>query len=203
MITIALPKGRISDDTLKKFEAIFNEEFKFENRKLVLEKGNFRFLSVRNQDVPVYVKYGAADLGIVGNDVLLEKNYDLVKVLDLEIGKCKIAVGVRKGEKIDWSKSQLKVATKHEMIARKYFEQKAVAVDIVKLYGSIELAPIVGLSDCIVDIVETGATMKENGLEVAEVIMESSVFLVANKNSYYKNKKEILELSKSLADTIK
>jgi len=201
MLTIALPKGRIAEQTLEKFEKVFNEKFVFENRKLILEKAGFTFLNVRNQDVPTYVMHGAADLGVVGLDVLEEKEYDLIKLLDLEIGQCKVAIGLKKGDTIDWNKSEITVATKHEKIAKKFFEKKAMAVNIVKLYGSIELAPLVGLSDCIVDIVETGETMKQNGLEVGDTIMHSSVHLIANKNSYYNKKTEILALRESLAST--
>jgi ATP phosphoribosyltransferase len=198
MLTIALPKGRIAQETLEKFEKAFDDKFIFEDRKLILEKGNFRFLNVRNQDVPTYVMHGAADLGVVGLDVLEEKEYDLIKLLNLNLGKCKVAFGLRKGEELDFSKSEIKVATKHEIIAKKYFEQKAMAVEIIKLYGSIELAPIVGLSDCIVDIVETGTTMKQNGLEVGPTIMESSAHLIANKNAFYAKKQAILELKQRL-----
>ena len=201
MITIALPKGRIAEQTLEKFEKAFGEKFIFEDRKLILEKAGFRFLNVRNQDVPTYVMYGAADLGVVGLDVLHEKEYDLITLLDLKIGQCKVAIGLKKGDTIDWNRSEITVATKHEKIAKKFFETKAMAVNIVKLYGSIELAPLVGLSDCIVDIVETGETMKQNGLEVGDTIMHSSVHLIANKNSYYNKKKKILALRESLEST--
>ncbi|ADG92210.1 ATP phosphoribosyltransferase [Arcobacter nitrofigilis DSM 7299] len=194
MLTIALPKGRIAEETLDKFEKAFGEKFIFEKRKLILEKSGFKFLNVRNQDVPTYVMHGAADLGVVGLDVLEEKEYDLIKLLDLQLGKCKVAFGLRKGEKLDFSKSKITVATKHEKIAKRYFEEKAMAVEIIKLYGSIELAPLVNLSDCIVDIVETGETMKQNGLEVGPTIMLSSAHLIANKNSYYAKKDKILEL---------
>lgn len=194
MLTIALPKGRIAQETLEKFEKAFGEKFVFEDRKLILKKGGFCFLNVRNQDVPTYVKYGAADLGVVGLDVLEEKEYDIIKLLDLQLGRCKVAIGLRAGEELDWTKSEIKVATKHVVIAKKYFEKKAMAVDIIKLYGSIELAPLVGLSDCIVDIVETGTTMKQNGLEVGPTIMESSAYLISNKNSYYSKKEQILDL---------
>jgi ATP phosphoribosyltransferase len=201
MLTIALPKGRIAEQTLEKFEKVFNEKFVFEDRKLILKKAGFTFLNVRNQDVPTYVMHGAADLGVVGLDVLEEKEYDLVKLLDLKIGQCKVAIGLRAGDTIDWSKSKITVATKHTTIAKRFFESKAMAVDIVKLYGSIELAPLVGLADCIVDIVETGETMKQNGLEVGDTIMESSVFLISNKNSYYNKKIQILDLREQLART--
>ena len=202
MLTIALPKGRIAEQTLEKFEKAFGEKFVFEDRKLILEKSGFRFLNVRNQDVPTYVMHGAADLGVVGLDVLEEKEYDLIKLLDLHIGKCKVAIGLRAGEELDWTKSEIKVATKHTTIAKKYFEEKAMAVDIIKLYGSIELAPLVGLSDCIVDIVETGLTMKQNGLEVGPTIMTSSAQLIANKNSFYAKKEKILELRERIEATL-
>jgi len=202
MITIALPKGRIAEQTLEKFEKAFGEKFIFEDRKLILQKAGFTFLNVRNQDVPTYVMYGSADLGVVGLDVLHEKEYDLINLLDLQIGKCKVAIGLKKGDKIDWSKSSIKVATKHTAIAKKFFESKAMAVELVKLYGSIELAPLVGLSDCIVDIVETGETMKQNGLEVGDTIMESSVQLICNKNSYYSKKDAILELKQRIEEVI-
>lgn len=202
MLTIALPKGRIAEETLEKFAKAFGEEFIFEDRKLILEKNGFRFLNVRNQDVPTYVMHGAADLGIVGLDVLEEKEYDLIKLLDLKLGKCKVAIGLRAGEQLDWTKSKIKVATKHTTIAKKYFEEKAMAVDIIKLYGSIELAPLVGLSDCIVDIVETGTTMKQNGLEVGPTIMLSSAHLIANKNSFYAKKELILDLRQKLEATL-
>jgi len=201
MLTIALPKGRIAEQTLEKFEKVFNEKFVFEDRKLILKKAGFTFLNVRNQDVPTYVMHGAADLGVVGLDVLEEKEYDLIKLLDLKIGQCKVAIGLKAGDTIDWSKSKITVATKHTTIAKRFFESKAMAVDIVKLYGSIELAPLVGLADCIVDIVETGETMKQNGLEVGDTIMQSSVFLISNKNSYYNQKTEILDLREQLAST--
>ena len=198
MLTIALPKGRIADETLDRFEKAFGEKFVFEDRKLILEKSGFKFLNVRNQDVPTYVMHGAADLGVVGLDVLEEKEYDLIKLLDLKLGRCKVAFGLRDGEKLNFDKSKITIATKHEKIAKKYFEQKAMAVEIIKLYGSIELAPLVGLCDCIVDIVETGETMKQNGLEVGPTIMETTAHLIANKNSFYAKKDLIFDLKDKL-----
>ncbi|MGJ0357143.1 ATP phosphoribosyltransferase [Aliarcobacter cryaerophilus] len=198
MLTIALPKGRIADETLDRFEKAFGEKFVFEDRKLILEKSGFKFLNVRNQDVPTYVMHGAADLGVVGLDVLEEKEYDLIKLLDLKLGRCKVAFGLRAGEKLNFDKSKITIATKHEKIAKKYFEQKAMAVEIIKLYGSIELAPLVGLCDCIVDIVETGETMKQNGLEVGPTIMETTAHLIANKNSFYAKKDLVFDLKDKL-----
>lgn len=194
MLTIALPKGRIAEETLEIFAEIFGGEFKFESRKLILDVGEFRFLNVRNQDVPTYVEHGAADIGVVGLDVITEQELDIVNLMDMNLGKCKVAIGIKNEDELDWSKPDIKVATKMVNITKNYFAQKAVGVRVIKLYGSIELAPLVGLSDAIVDIVETGTTMRENGLKVAEEIMDSSAHLIANKNSYYAKKEEILTL---------
>jgi ATP phosphoribosyltransferase len=202
MLTVALPKGRIAQDTLKIFEELFDKKFIFDDRKLILETEDFRFLLVRSQDVPTYVYNRSADIGVVGLDVLEEKELDLVKLLDLGIGKCKVSIGLKKGDKIDYSKPEIKVATKMVNITKRHFAKKAMAVDIIKLYGSIELAPLVGLADAIVDIVETGATMRQNGLEVVEDIMETSVYLISNKNSFYENKKEILELNEKIKKVV-
>ncbi len=203
MLTIALPKGRIAEETLAIFEKTFDTKFDFEDRKLILEKDGFRFLLVRNQDVPTYVLNQAADLGVVGLDVLTEKEMDLVKLLDLGIGKCRVCIGMKNEDELDYSKPEITVATKMVNITRNYFSSKAVAVKVIKLYGSIELAPIVGLADAIVDIVETGTTMKQNGLKVVEDIMESSAHLIANTNSYITHKEEILTLYKKISDNIK
>ncbi len=202
MLTIALPKGRIAEETLDIFKRTFQTDFDFEDRKLILEKDGFRFLLVRNQDVPTYVLNQAADLGVVGLDVLTEKEMDLVKLLDLGIGKCRVAIGMRNEDELDYSKPEITVATKMVNITRNYFSSKAMAVKIIKLYGSIELAPIVGLSDAIVDIVETGTTMKQNGLKVVEEIMHSSAHLIANQNSYIAHKEAILDLYDKISKTI-
>ena len=203
MLTVALPKGRIAEETLEIFSEIFGGEFKFEGRELIMEVGNFRFLNVRNQDVPTYVEHGSADIGVVGLDVITEKELDIIKLLDMRLGKCKVAIGIKNEDKLDWSKPNIKIATKMVNITQKYFASKAVGVEIIKLYGSIELAPLVGLADAIVDIVETGATMRENGLKVAEDIMDSSAHLIANKNSYYAKKDEILSLYEKINTVVK
>ena len=202
MLTIALPKGRIADETLDIFSEIFETDFKFESRKLIMEKGGFRFLNVRNQDVPTYVEYGSADLGVVGLDVITEKELDIIDMLDMQLGKCKVAIGIKNDDTLDWSRPDIKVATKMVNITRNYFASKAVGVEIIKLYGSIELAPLVGLADAIVDIVETGTTMRENGLKVAEDIMDSSAHLIANKNSFYAKKDAILDLYEKINNVI-
>ena len=199
MITVALPKGRIAEETLDIFEKIFDKKFVFEDRKLILQEEDFTFLLVRNQDVPTYVLHQAADIGVVGLDVLNEKELDLVDLLDLKIGKCKVCVGMKNEDELDLNKPSIKVATKMENIARKYFSSKAMAAEIIKLYGSIELAPLVGMCDAIVDIVETGTTMKQNGLKVVETIMDSSAHLIANKNSFISKKSEILSLYEKIS----
>lgn len=203
MLTVALPKGRIAEETLEIFEKIFDKKFLFDDRKLILEDDNFRFLLVRNQDVPAYVHHQSADIGVVGLDVLEEREEELVHLLDLGIGKCKVCVGMREEDVLDYDLPDIKIATKMENITKRYFSQKAMAVDVIKLYGSIELAPLVGLADAIVDIVETGTTMKQNGLKIVDTIMESSAHLIANKNSYIEKKEEILSLYSMIANEVK
>ena len=194
MLSVALPKGRIAEQTLEIFSKIFGSEFKFEDRKLIMTKGEFKFLMVRNQDIPTYITEGAADIGVVGLDVLEEHRCDVLRLLDLGLGKCRVCIGIRENQELDYTKPELKIATKMPNITKSYFDQKAIAVKIIKLYGSIELAPIVGLSDAIVDIVETGTTMKQNGLKVAQEIMHSSAHLIANKNSFITKRDEIFSL---------
>ncbi len=202
MLTVALPKGRIAQETLEIFETIFGESFTFDDRKLILETENFRFLLVRNQDVATYVYHQAADIGVVGLDTLEEQGLDVIRLLDLRRGVCKVAIGMRVGEKLDLTKAEIKVATKMVNITKRYFAERAISADVIKLYGSIELAPLVGLADMIVDIVETGATMKQNGLEVVEEIMESSTYLIANKNSYFEKKSEVLDIYEKINDIV-
>jgi len=202
MLTVALPKGRIAKETLEIFESIFGETFVFDDRKLILETENFRFLLVRNQDVATYVFHQAADIGVVGLDTLEEQGLDVIRLLDLRRGVCKVAIGMKVGEKLDLTKAEIKVATKMVNITKRYFAERAIAADVIKLYGSIELAPLVGLADMIVDIVETGATMKQNGLEVVEEIMESSTYLIANKNSYFEKKSEVLDIYEKINDVV-
>ena len=193
-MTIALPKGRIAEDVLAIFKKIFNEDFKFENRKLILKKAGFTFLNVRNWDVATYVEKQAADIGVVGLDVITELNSNVLELMDLGLGKCRVSVAGIKGDNSYKNKVELKVASKLANIAKNYFNKKGIPVEVIKLNGSIELAPLVGLSDVIVDIVETGNTLKENGLEEKEVIMHSSARVIANKNSFSTKKREILKI---------
>ncbi len=198
-MTIALPKGRIAKEVLEIFKKIFDDDFEFENRKLILKKRGFTFLNVRNWDVATYVEKQAADIGVVGFDVITELNSDVLEVLDLGLGKCRVSVAGIKGDNSYKDKTEIKVASKLSHIAKNYFSKKGIPAEIIKLNGSIELAPLVGLSDVIVDIVETGNTLKENGLEEKEVIMHSSARVIVNRNSFLTKKSEIL----SLIDKIK
>jgi ATP phosphoribosyltransferase len=203
MITVALPKGRIAEQTLDIFKEIFNEDFQFKGRELILKKAGFTFLNVRNWDVATYVYHQAADIGIVGYDVLRELNLDVLELLDMKLGICKICVGGIKGDDSYKNKTELKVATKLQGIAKEYFSKKGIPAEIIKLNGSIELAPLIGLSDVIVDIVETGTTMKENGLEVKEDVLDYvSARLIANKNSFVAKKPQIIELYERIEEIV-
>ncbi len=189
-ITIALAKGRLAKKTLSIFEeiGITCEEMKDEkSRKLIFvnEELGLRFFLAKANDVPTYVEYGAADIGIVGKDTILEEGRKLYEVLDLGIGKCKMCVcGPEASRELLKHHELIRVATKYPNIAKDYFYNvKHQTVEIIKLNGSIELAPIVGLSEVIVDIVETGATLRENGLTVLEEIVPLSARMVVNQVS--------------------
>ncbi|NPA87232.1 ATP phosphoribosyltransferase [Caminibacter pacificus] len=199
-MTIALPKGRIAEDVLAIFKKIFNEDFEFESRKLILKKAGFTFLNVRNWDVATYVEKQAADIGVVGYDVITELRSDVLELMDLGLGKCRVSVGGIKGDDSYKNKSEIVVASKLANIAKDYFSKQGIPAEVIKLNGSIELAPLVGLSDVIVDIVETGSTLRENGLEEKEVIMHSSARIIANKNSFLTRKKEILSLIEKIKE---
>jgi len=197
-MTIALPKGRIAQEVLDIFKKIFDEDFEFENRKLILKKAGFTFLNVRNWDVATYVEKQAADVGVVGLDVISELNSDVLELLDLGLGKCRVSVAGIKNDDSYKNKTQIKVASKLVNIAKNYFSKKGIPTEIIKLNGSVELAPLVGLSDVIVDIVETGGTLRENGMEEKEIIMHSSARLIANKNSFILKKDKILDLTQKI-----
>ncbi len=187
MITIALPKGRLMDESLSMLLSCGIEVEAPSSRKLFFfdKNGKYKFLIVRAQDVATYVEYAAADLGVVGRDVLVESNSDVFELLDLGIGYCKMVVAGKDRNCLNEKTSTVRVATKFVNTAKDYFLKKGVNAEVIKLYGSIELAPILGLSDCIVDIVSTGRTLKENGLHVIEEIFESTAILISNKISYY------------------
>ena len=198
-INIALPKGRLGEKVYNLLEKIgYGCPAILENsRKLVFEdeKNGVRYFWVKPSDVAIYVETGVADVGVVGKDILLEQNPDVYELLDLGFGKCRMAVAGKKGEILPLDKT-IKVATKFPGIAKKYFSSKSREIDIIKLNGSIELAPILGMSDVIVDIVETGSTLRENDLEVFEEIVNISARFIANKTSF-RFKTEEIELMKS------
>ncbi|MCX7884715.1 MAG: ATP phosphoribosyltransferase [Caloramator sp.] len=195
-LTIAVAKGRIANITIKKLEKnVFNfSDFK-NSRKLIFEDDNskIKIILVKADDVPIYVEYGAADIGIVGKDTLLETDSDVYEILDLGYGKCKFALASLKDFEHKKGK-KLRVATKYPKVAKDYFNNKNEPVEILKLNGSVELAPIAGISDVIVDIVETGTTLKENGLEIIEEICSISARLIANKVSYKIKSDKIYEI---------
>lgn len=191
MINIALPKGRLGEKVYKMLEkaGYACDEFDKDSRKLIFtdEKNGVQYFWVKPSDVPIYVQRGAADVGVAGKDILLEHNADVYEMLDLKIGKCRMAVAAKNGYRDDLSKP-LVVATKFVNIAKEFYAGKNRDIDIIKLSGSIELAPILGLSDVIVDIVETGTTLKENDLGVIETILPISARLIVNKAKYkFKN----------------
>ncbi|MFC6282604.1 MULTISPECIES: ATP phosphoribosyltransferase [Polaromonas] len=191
MITLALSKGRIFDDILPLLRTVGIEvlDDPDKSRKLILDTNqpDVRVVLVRATDVPTYVQYGGADIGVVGKDTLLESgNQGLYQPLDLQIAKCRISVAVREG--FDYTAavkqgSRLTVATKYVAIAREFFASKGVHVDLIKLYGSMELAPLTGLADAIVDLVSTGNTLKANHLVEVERIMDISSHLVVNQTA--------------------
>ncbi|MEF9935356.1 ATP phosphoribosyltransferase [Clostridium sp.] len=203
-INIALGKGRIAKKSIELLEkiGITFDDYSDDSRKLIFEnhRDKVRLVFVKASDVPVYVERGAADIGVVGRDTLLEENRDLYELLDLNFGVCKFSVAAIKGKEIVRS-GKLKVATKYPQVAKMHYSKKGEDIDIIKLNGSVELAPLVGLSDVIVDIVETGTTLKENGLEVIEDICTVSARMVVNKASFkVKNEKieEIIEKTRSI-----
>lgn len=190
-VNIALPKGRLGEKVLNMLDkAGFScPETKENDRRLIFEseQSGIRYFWVKPSDVAIYVARGAADIGIAGKDILLEYSPDVYELLDLHIGKCRMAVAAKKGFR-DKTDTTLRVATKFPNIAREYYEKKGRDIDIIKLNGSIELAPILDLSDVIVDIVETGTTLKENDLEPTETVVPISARLICNKASFkFKN----------------
>lgn len=205
MLNVALPKGRLGDKVYKMLEAIGYEceDILGDTRKLIFvnEKNGVKYFLVKPSDVAKYVEYGAADIGVVGKDILLEDNADVYELLDLKIGKCRVAVAAKCGFQEDMNRP-LRVATKFVNIAKSYYASKNREIEVIKLSGSIELAPILDLSDVIVDIVETGTTLRENNLEVIEEICPISARFIANKANYKFKSKEIGAIVDELKRTI-
>ena len=203
-LTIAIPKGRILDESVELFGkiGIDCQELLSDSRKLIFEdeKLNIRYMIDRATDVPTYVEYGSADLGIVGKDTLLEQGKDVYEPLDLKFGYCRMIVAepvnlAKNDDPAAWS--HVRIATKYPHITEKHFGAKGVQVEIIKLYGSIELAPLVGLSERIVDLVSTGETLRQNGLTEVEHIAEITTRLIVNRASL---KTKNHRISKIIAD---
>ena len=208
-LTFAMAKGRLAKDSLKLFEqiGITCEEMKDKDtRKLIFtnEELGMRFFLAKPSDVPTYVEYGAADIGIVGKDTIMEEDRKLYEVLDLDFGKCKMCVcGPASAKELLNDGSMIRVASKYPKIAKDYFyNKKHKTVDVIKLNGSVELAPIVGLSEVIVDIVETGTTLRENGLEVLEEICPLSARMVVNQVSMKMEDERIKKIISDLQKVI-
>lgn len=206
MISVALPKGRLGDKVYKMLaDAGYEcpEILDASTRKLVFENaaGTVRYFCVKPTDVGIYVERGAADVGIEGKDILLEYTPDVYELKDLGIGKCRMCIAGPKDFK-DNRNHRLKVATKFPHIARSYYEGKGRDIEIIKLHGSIELAPILSLSDVICDIVETGSTLRENNLVVLEEVTPISARFIANKVAYQFKQEEILKMKDALEERI-
>jgi len=201
MLQIALPKGRLGEKVFKMFAAAGFDcpEALEDTRKLIFEnrEAGVCYFWVKPSDVAIYVERGAADIGVVGKDILMEYKPELFELLDLNVGKCRLAVAGKKGFH-DSTERTLRVATKFPNVTMDYYGKKCRDIDIIKLNGSIELAPILGLSDVILDIVETGKTLLENDLEPFETVAPVSARLVANRSAFQFKNKEITRLLESL-----
>ena len=203
ILNIALPKGRLGDRVYDMFEEAGYEcpSIREKNRKLIFEneEAGVRYFWVKPSDVAIYVDRGAAEIGVVGKDILMESKPDVYELLDLDVGKCRMAVAAPEDYEDD-VQSTLRVATKFVNVTRQFYAATGREIDVIQLNGSIELAPILGLSDVIVDLVETGKTLKENHLKVIQTVDEISARLIANKSSFkFRNK----EIEKILADMSK
>lgn len=202
MLNVALPKGRLGEKVYSMLENAGFEcpSIRENNRRLIFENPDkgVRYFWVKPSDVAIYVEHGAADIGIAGKDILLEYEPDIYELLDLDIGKCRMAVCAKQGFR-DNTQKTLRVATKFTNITKSYYKKQGRDIDIIHLNGSIEIAPILNLSDVIVDIVETGTTLKENNLEPMETIVPISARLIANKASFKFKNDKIEELTKALA----
>jgi ATP phosphoribosyltransferase len=208
-LTFALPKGRIMQDSMELFAriGITCAEMDAPGRKLVFENHDdlLRFMSVRAQDVPTYVEHGCADIGVVGKDTLMEQDRDLYEPLDLQFGYCRLVVAEPKELRQDddpagWS--NIRVATKYPNVTERFFAAKGVQVEVIKLYGSIELSPLVGLAERIVDLVSTGGTLRENGLVEVETIAEVTCRLIVNRASLKTKHRRISHLIEELEKVV-
>jgi ATP phosphoribosyltransferase len=198
-LTVALSKGRLLAGTEQLFGRAALPFPGGDGRRLVVGLGALRFLFVKDMDVPTYVEHGVADAGVAGRDVLLESGSDVYEPLDLRYGRCRLVVAARAASGFDpRAAAGLRVATKYPRVASAHFLQRGVSAEIVKLSGSVEIAPGLGLCDCIVDVVESGRTLAENGLEEIEDVAVSSARLIVNRASYHARRAEVAELVESL-----
>lgn len=208
MITLALSKGRILKQTLPMLAAIgiTAKDDPYTSRKLIFEtsRDDVRFMVIRATDVPTYVQFGAADMGIVGKDGLMEHGGEgMCELLDLQIAKCRLMTAVPKGQEDSIrSSKQIRVASKYVKLAQQYYQSQGVQAEIIKLYGAMELAPLVGLADEIVDLVETGGTLKANNLVAKDLIANISCRLIANAASMRVKHDAIAELTEQLSQQI-
>lgn len=208
ILTIALAKGRLAEKTMELLEAVGIDCTQARNpgRKLVLEDktGQYRFMLVKPGDVPTYVDYGVADIGVAGKDTLLEQNRPLYEMLDLGFGRCKLCIAGFPGErKSAVTNANYRVATKYPNIARQFFGARGETIEIIKLSGSVELGPLVGLSDVILDVVESGSTLRANGLEVLEDVVENvSARMIVNSVSLKMKGAQIRHLIEAVGNEI-
>lgn len=205
MLNIALPKGRLGNKVYDLFSKIGYDcqSILEDNRKLVFEnhENGVRYFLVKPSDVAIYVEHGVADVGVVGKDVLLETTPDVYELLDLDMGKCRLAVAA-KADFVDDTEQVLRVATKYVNVAKNYYKSMNREIEIINLHGSIELAPIIGLSDVIVDIVETGSTLRENNMHVIAEVAPSSARFIANKSSYKFKEEQIRSMLSAITEVI-
>ncbi len=207
-LTFALGKGRLANKTMELLAQIgvTCEEMKDkDSRKLIFvnEELKLKFFLSKGPDVPTYVEYGAADIGVVGKDTLLESNDQYYEVMDLGIGKCRFILASLPENNVLKKQGHIKIGTKYPTVTKRYFKQKGLDVEIIKIDGSVELTPILGLCDAIVDIMETGTTLKENGLIVFDTVCEISARVIVNKASFRLKRNEIQELLNDLKNAIK
>ena len=209
IITFALPKGRIMEDSMALLGkiGITCPEMAQDSRKLVFEnkQDGYRFMAVRATDVPTYVEYGCADIGVVGKDTLLEQDKDLYEPVDLRFGYCRLVVAeprdlLKRVDPMEWS--NVRVATKYPNLTEKFFAARGIQVELIKLYGSIELAPLVGLCERIVDLVSTGKTLKENGMVEVETIAEITSRLIVNRASLKTKHRRIRRIIEGLEQVV-
>ncbi|MBM6831963.1 ATP phosphoribosyltransferase [Faecalicoccus acidiformans] len=206
-LSVALTKGRLEKKTVAMLERMGygTENLKDKGRALVFEdtKKDIRYFLVKSNDVITYVNHGVADIGVVGKDTLMERGNQNYELLDLEFGKCKFCVASLPDQDVFQKVGHVKIGTKYPQVAREYFLSRGIDVEVIKIDGSVELAPILGLADGIVDIVETGTTLKENGLVILEEVCEISARVIVNKASFKLKRNEIMAVVRDLESVVK